>query len=268
MKIWKNTSTLSDFDTGLKFTKLKDEAKIALIGSKPISLVEFPNLKGIFKTGVSRDNVPEKEASSLGIRVRYPSKDTIDIILEETASFTCALILKMIYSDVGNLNTWIKKSRIRLSKKNLLIIGAGNIGGRVANLMNSFMNVRTYDSLHNTLDQLESYIRFADCISIHIPKTNDNISFIDKEKLSWMKNKAILINTARGPIVNEDALYEEIKTKRLVAAFDVFWQEPYIGKLKEFSNLNFHMTPHIASTCSDFLKGCREDLDYFINEFD
>jgi len=266
MKVWKNTSTLNDYDSGLEFTESKKEAIIALLGSKPINLNEFPKLKGIYKTGMSRDNVPEKKAKKIGIKVRYPSEDTIKIILEETASFTCGLILKMLYHNVGSLDPWIKLSRKRLSKKSLLIIGTGNVGSRVAKCMRLFMEVNTFDILHNSESELKKLIMNSDCISLHIPKTNNNISFINKEKLSWMKNGAVLINTARGQIVNEKDLYNELKNKRLRAAFDVFWEEPYYGKLKDFYPNYFYMTPHVASTCSDFLKGCRKDLDHFIDE--
>ena len=62
MLIWKNTATLDGFDGGLNFTQSKTEADIVLMGSKPIDIAEFPNLKGIFRAGIGRDNVPEKEA--------------------------------------------------------------------------------------------------------------------------------------------------------------------------------------------------------------
>ena len=79
-----------------------------------------------------------------------------------------------------------------------------------------------------------------------------------------MKSGSILINTSRGVIVDEEALYGELQNKRLKAAFDVFWQEPYRGKLKEFFPDYFFMTPHVASTCDGFLNGCRNDLNQLI----
>ena len=100
MKIWKNTSTLDGFDDGIIFTESNSKADIALIGSKPIEINDFPNIKGIFRAGIGRDNVPEKEAKEKNIVVRYPSKETIDIIFEETACFTCGLIYRMLYSNV------------------------------------------------------------------------------------------------------------------------------------------------------------------------
>ena len=59
MKVWKNTSTLDGYDEGLIFTEHKDQADIALLGSKPITLYQFPNLKGIFRAGIGKDKVPE-----------------------------------------------------------------------------------------------------------------------------------------------------------------------------------------------------------------
>ena len=95
-------------------------------------------------------------------------------------------------------------------------------------------------------------------------KSSENISFINEEKLSWMKNGSVLINTARGEIVDEDALFQEVASNRLSAAFDVFWQETYEGKLIGFHPESFYMTPHIASTCNEFLSGCKSDLDQLI----
>ena len=266
MLIWKNTATLDGFDDGLEFTQSKLEAKIALIGSKPIEINDFPNLKGIFRAGIGRDNVPEKEALEKNVLVRFPSQETIDIIYEETASFTCGLIFRMMYDDVGSIEPWIKKARSQLSAKTLLVIGTGNIGSRVAKRMKYFVNILTFDILQNDVKELHYFIQQADCITLHIPKTNQNNSFIDAEKLSWMKTGASLINTARGPIVDENALFNEIKTGRLKAAFDVYWNEPYDGKLKEFYPYSFYMTPHVASTCSGFLEGCRIALDELISD--
>ena len=264
MLIWKNTSTLDGFDIELNFTKSKSKADIALIGSKPIEINDFPNIKGIFRAGIGRDNVPEKEAKEKGIVVRYPSQIVLDIIFNETASFTCSLIFRMLYSNVGTLDPWVKEPRQQLSKKMLLVVGIGSIGSRVAQLMKPFIRVTTFDILQNNASELKPMIQQADCVTIHIPKNDGNISFIDKEKLSWMKNGATLINTARGAIVDEGALYREIQSDRLKAAFDVYWQEPYTGKLKEFYPDRFYLTPHVASTCSGFLKGCRDGLDELI----
>ena len=266
MKIWKNTATLDGYDEGLPFTNIKEEADIVLLGSKPVSLEGFPNLKGIFRVGISRDNVPIEEAETMGIIVRFPSQETIDIVYEETACFTCSLIFRMLYSEIGTLDPWWKGIRVQLNDKVLLVIGMGNIGGRVAKKMKGFLKVDTFDVLQNTTAELKALIELADCITLHIPKNEENNNFIDGEKLSWMKDGSVLINTARGAAVNEDALFKEIESFRLFAAFDVYWQEPYQGKLKKYHPDHFYMTPHVASTCHGFLEGCRKDLDILIED--
>lgn len=266
MRIYTNTSTLNGYDEGLTFTDNKSEADIVLMGSKPIDLEDFPTLKGIFRAGIGRDNVPELEAASKHLLVRYPSKETIDIIFSETATFTCGLIFRMLYQSVGTLSPWTKNDRDQLTRKDLLVIGTGNIGNRVANYMKPFMHVSTFDLLTNQMDELPEMLAGADCVTLHIPKDKSNLAFLDTEKLGWMKNGSVLVNTARGAIVDEDALYNEINRGRLKAAFDVFWKEPYEGKLKQFYPDSFYMTPHIASTCSGFLIGCRRGLDALIEE--
>lgn len=266
MKIWKNTKTLDEFIDDLTITELKSEAEIALLGGKSIELNDFPNLKGIFRAGVSKNNVPIAEAKKREIRVKFPSSETIDCIYEETANFTCYLIFKMFYQNIGTLDPWTKFNRVSLLNKKLLIIGKGNIGKKVINKMQNFMKIYSWDIFDKGFKELKELIMLADCISLHIPQTKNNIKFIDAEKLSWMKDKSILINTARGPVVDEDALYSEIKKGRIKAAFDVYWKEPYYGKLKEFYPERFCMTPHVGSTCNEFLEGASNDLRLFIKE--
>ncbi len=266
MKVWSNTSTLKDYSVGLKFTESKEEAEIALLGSKIINLSDFPKLRGIFRAGVGKDNVPEAEALERNITVKYPSTETQRIIFQETANFTTHLILKMLYRNVGQLESWTKEKRIELKHKRVLLLGQGNIGKLVKKNLEKLTTVLTFDIMFDPLDELENYLSQADCLSIHIPNSPENDSFIDAKKLSLLKDGSSLINTARGPIVNEQDLLEEIKSQRLFAAFDVFWQEPYFGELREYHPDQFYMTPHVASSCAGFLQGCRQDLDILIQE--
>lgn len=266
MKIWTNTNTLTGFDSDLLFTESKEDADIALLGSKAIDLIDFSALQAIFRAGIGSDNVPKQQAQARGIVVRYPSQATVDVLYDETARFTCSLVFRMLYKRIGAIEPWEKHQRTQMSKKTLLIIGTGNIGLRVAQLMTPFLKVNTFDTMRDGLSDLDPLIRRADCITLHIPNNKENASFFDREKLSLMKDDAILVNTARGPLVEEEALYDEIQSGRLSAAFDVFWQEPYEGKLKEFHPDTFVMTPHVASNCTEFLQGCRNDLDKLIAE--
>jgi phosphoglycerate dehydrogenase-like enzyme len=266
MKIWSNTSTLNGLIDDLEFTEDTEEAEIALIGSKSLDLDKFPCLKGIFKTGVGRDNVPVEQAWERGIVCAFPSPATAEYIYSETASFTCSLILDCLYQDVGDFSAWQKRSRPALQSRELLVLGVGNIGQRVASRMSPFMKVIKYDATTHEFNELEPLMRRADCISLHMPLTAETRSFIDETKLGWMKDGASLVNTARGAIVDEDALSAELRAERLWAAFDVFWTEPYVGKLLESPSDRFSVTPHIASTCSDFLTGTAKDFRAFLSQ--
>jgi len=268
MLLWKNTKTLDGFIDDIPQTSSQKNADIALMGSKPIYLDEFPKLKGIFRVGVSSTNVPVAEAKKRNIAVSFPSDETKNYIFEETADFTCGLILKSQYRNLGTIDPWVKNNRTALAEKTLLIIGEGRIGSMVKEKMNSFLNILSYDSFKYTGVKLEPLLPQADFVSIHIADTEDNISFINSEKLALMKDGATLINTSRGRIIDEKALYNELKNERLFAAFDVYWEEPYTGKLIEFYPDRFDMTPHIASTCNEFLTGSEKDLRHFINELE
>jgi phosphoglycerate dehydrogenase-like enzyme len=268
MVLWSNTKTLDGLIDDIPQTNSKKNAELVLMGSKPIHLNEFPILKGIFRVGVSQTNVPIVEAQKRNIAVAFPSEKTKNYIYEETADFTCGLIFKSHYKNLGMLDPWVKNNRTALSEKTLLIIGEGRIGAMVKEKMSSFMKVLSYDLYKYPDIKLAPLLPLADFVTIHIADKEDNIGFMEKSKLALMKDGATLINTARGRIVDENALYNEIKNKRLYAAFDVYWEEPYSGKLREFYPERFSMTPHVASTCKEFLTGSTKDLKQFIKQIE
>lgn len=268
LNIWSNTKTLDGYVPELLFTTDKAVAQVALVGGKAIDLSEFPRLRGIFKTGVGRDNVPLDEARRRGVVCEFPSLRTCAIIYEETASFTCHLILKCLFAEVGDFVQWSKRDRPALAARELLVLGAGNIGGRVAAKMRAFLRVSTFDVAANRPEELEPMLRRADCITLHIPLNDRTKGFIDAQKLAWMKDGAALVNTARGAVVVEDALRTELASGRLRAAFDVFWQEPYTGKLRELPRDRFLVSPHVASTCGEFIAGTANDFRAFVRELE
>ncbi len=267
MKVWSNTNTLNEYLEGVNFTADKSVADIALIGGKPLDLSEFPVLKGIFKTGVGTDNIPFAEAKARNIVVRLPSVATSDWIFEETANFACYLILRTMYDSAGIFSSWTKHPRTSIKNRTLLVIGAGNIGRRVCHKMSAFCKVTTYDAAADAPSELQSRIAAADCISLHVPLTPETRSFINAEKLAWIKPGAAVVNTARGPIIDEQALFEALSAGTVKAAIDVYWKEPYEGILKQIPADQLLMTPHIASTCDEFLRGCAQDFLEFCNEF-
>ena len=264
MKYWKNTATLDAFVPELAEVFEPAEAELAVIGSKPIKLTDFPKLKGLFKCGVGRDNVPFSDCEDRGVAVCLPSEETRNIVFEETANFAVHLIFRMLYAEIGSLDEWEKMPRYFLGDRNVLIMGNGNIGKRVGKKLKGFVKVTIYDPVTNQPEELFGLVSLADVVSLHMPLTEETRGFINAEKLSWMKSGAALVNAARGPIVDEAALLTEIQSGRIRAAFDVFWQEPYHGPLRKFNSDRFLMSPHVASTCEGFLKGLAKDLKAFV----
>lgn len=266
MKIFFNTTSLDEFKNNFDFTEDKSKAELMIVGGKQIILEDFPRLRAIYKMGVGTDNLPFKEAKNLNIKIYMPSEKTKNLIYEETANTTIGLIFRMIYNNIGDIEKWEKSPRRILKEKSLLIIGYGNIGKRVYNKIKNFLEVYIYDNILYP-GNLDDLISKADVISLHIPLAIDNINFIDEKKLLLMRDGAILINTARGKLVDEDALYKYISNGKIYAAFDVFWKEPYRGKLKEFHPDRFYMTPHIASNTINFLESCISDIKVIIEKY-
>lgn len=265
--LYLNTNTLDGLIDDLPMTKDQEQAKVVLLGGKPIDLEKFPNVQGLFRAGVGHDNVPWEDAKARNIEIVFPSAEAAKIIHAETANFACHLILTMMYVKAGELDDWKKHPRSALNQKKLLVIGTGNIGRRVVEQMQTFMQVLTYDALTNTLEELPALLKQADVVSLHLPLLPETRDFLDASRLALLRDGTAIVNTARGAVVNEQSLLREIRQGRLCAAFDVFWQEPYNGPLTSFHPDRFYMTPHIASTCREFLESTANDLRVFCQKF-
>ena len=265
MKVFKATKTLDDYLPPLALTEDKSQVEIILVGGKRIQIDKFPSLKGIFKTGVGTDNLPFSAARERGVKIALPNDSTQAIIFEETAAFTCHLILQGLFTGSGEWGSWLKKDRNSLQNQRLLVVGSGRIGLRVAEKMRAFMVVDTYDSAHDPIDSFKSKVESANCVSLHVPLTTETRNLFDAEKLGWLRDGALLVNTARGPVIDEEALYNELASERIRAAIDVFWEEPYHGILNNLPTDRFIKTPHIASTCREFIQSTATDFLQFID---
>ncbi len=264
MLIYKATKTLDGYLPSLQYTEDKAQAEVLLVGGMKFAMADFPKLRGIFKTGVGTDNLPFEEAADNGVDIGLPSEDTRTVIYEETAAFACHLILNGLYCGYSSWESWKKIDRPTLHKRQLLVVGNGHIGKRVAAKMSSFMKVETFDSAQDPPEEFEPKVREADCVTLHIPLMPSTRDLFNVERLAWLKNGALLVNTSRGPIIHEDALYNELSSDRIRAAVDVFWEEPYRGKLTELPADRFIRTPHIASTCKEFIHGTASDFLQFM----
>lgn len=258
--IWKNDSSLDKYLAEESFTSDPERADIFLVGASSFDVPTLNNLKAIFRLGVGDDNIPYEKCKERGIKVVFPSEKTKSFIYEETANFSCYLAFYLLYRDKYDFLSWSKERRICLNQLNVLIVGKGNIGNRVYKKLSSFFKVDYYDIMEHKIRDLDSKIEKADIISLHLPAVKENICFWNSDKLNKMKERSVLINASRGAIVDEDALYYVLKEKDIKVGFDTFWEEPYKGKLLEFYPEKFYASPHVASTCDQFLDGAAKDF--------
>lgn len=235
-------------------------------------LEENPALRGIANYGVGYDSVDVASATELGI----PVTNTPGVLTETTADLAWALLMATarwipqahIFTLSGE---WKVGARTFMGldigpggsnrPKVLGIIGFGRIGQAVARRSRGFkMKVIAYDPpLRGTIEKtkgasyrdLDDLLRESDFISIHTPLTKETHHLIGERELGLMKPTAILINTSRGPVVDEKALVSALKQKKIAAAgFDVFEKEPKLTPgLTKLDNVV--LLPHIGSATND-----------------
>lgn len=231
------------------------------------------NLKVIGRAGIGLDNVDIPSASRRGIIVmNTPEGNTVT-----TAEHTIAMLLALsrnIPQATASLKAgkWEKKQLkgCELYNKTLGLIGAGKIGRIVADRAKGLkMKVIVYDPFLKTqtlrkLDlepvEFDELLRRSDYITVHTPKTTETTNLINRRTLAKMKKGAMLINCARGGIVNEDDLYEALHAGDLGgAALDVFATEPPAkSNLMELSN--FICTPHLGASTTEAQENVARDV--------
>ncbi|MGA7370490.1 MAG: D-2-hydroxyacid dehydrogenase [Nitrososphaeraceae archaeon] len=219
------------------------------------------SLKVIARVGVGLDNVDTNYATSKKIQVINAQEAATNAVSELVigSMISLARLIPHAHSELSKGN-WIKKSLmgIELSGKYLGIVGVGNIGrnvGRIARALR--MNIIGYDiypisreyineiSMINT--DLNTLVESSDFITIHVPLSSDTYHLFDGDLLSKMKKSSYIINTSRGGIVDENALYDLLKDQKIAGAgLDVFEVEPPINtKFLELPNIL--CTPHIGA---------------------
>lgn len=218
-------------------------------------------LKVIGRAGVGLDNIDLKAANERGIKVL----NTPEALTNAVAELTIGLMISTARGiHRGHLHLkrgeWIKGELLgtELAGKTLGIIGFGRIGRRVAEIAKAFrMRILVYDIVKPSKELLEKFnaefveledlLERSDFVTLHVPATESTYHMIDEKRLKVMKKTAILINTARGSVVDEKALIKALKEGWIgAAALDVFEEEP--PKDKELLGLdNVLLTPHIGS---------------------
>jgi len=214
-------------------------------------------LKVISRYGVGMDNVDLKTAHRKRVLVyNTPEAPTVAV-----AELTLSLILNLLkkISKVDRKirdNLWKPEIGNLLSGKTIGIVGLGRIGKKLVQFLEPFgVKLLVYEINPDTnfvsdhkidLVPLKTLISKGDIISLHIPLTKQTRHIIGKKELRTMKENAILINTARGGLIDEEALNNSLRDNEIAgAAVDAFEEEPYTGKLKRLDNVI--LTPHIGT---------------------
>ncbi len=228
----------------------------------------LPKLKIIAQYAVGYDNIDIQAASKRRIIVT----NTPGVLTETTADLTWALILAASRR-VVEADKFVRRGqwKVAWSPKLLLgsdihnatlgIIGLGRIGAAVARRASGFsMKIMYTSRSENEISQaveretnaervdFTTLLRQADIISVHVPLTTETYKLIGKDEFSMMKSNAILINTSRGPIIDENALYEALSSHQIRAAgLDVFTIEPISEDSTLLELENVVLLPHIGS---------------------
>jgi len=215
----------------------------------------------IARVGVGLDNIDQDAAKEKNIRVINAVEGAITAVAELVIGLMLSMAREIPRADreIRNGN-WIKKELMgsELKGKYLGIVGLGNIGkrlGRLARALN--MNIIGYDvtpiddefskEVGLMKADLDTLLSSADYVSFHVPLLDSTRHMINAEKLKMMKNTARIINTARGGVIDEDALYNSLKEGNIAgAALDVFEVEPATGN-KLITLPNFFATPHMGA---------------------
>jgi D-3-phosphoglycerate dehydrogenase / 2-oxoglutarate reductase len=223
-----------------------------------------PLLKIIARTGVGIDNVDVKTASENGIFVcNFPGMNNVTVA-EHTVAMILALSKQVVHMHhsvkTGNWNERFSEQQMEVEGKIIGIIGMGHIGYLVAKMCHfGFgMKILAYDpyALHNIKDdyilfaeRIEDLFKESDFVTIHVPGIPETKGIVSREMLELMKQTAYLVNTSRGATVDESALIEILRNKKIRgAALDVFLYEP-LSVQSPFQALdNVILSPHCAGS--------------------
>jgi len=213
-------------------------------------------LKVIGRAGVGLDNIDLKSARERGIAVFNTPEATSISVAELTLGLIISCARLIPYADRKiREKKWEKKKLIgmELYKKKLGLIGVGRIGREVLKRAKGFeMELLGYDIVRPEIPgikflDIDTLLEQSDFISIHLPLNDTTRNFLSRDRVFKIKEGAVLINTSRGGILDEEALYEALLIGKLrAAALDVFSVEPpWNSKLLELENVV--LTPHIGA---------------------
>jgi D-3-phosphoglycerate dehydrogenase / 2-oxoglutarate reductase len=249
--------------TAAEIAPLLAEVDAGILGVDEINseaLAGAKNLKVISRYGVGYDSIDLNAATTHGVVVAITAGANSVVVAELAFALILALARMIPYHDrVVKSGKWNRISGIELMGQKLGIIGMGRIGRELASRAAAFgMKIIYYDPIQppehlvaafgGTYRSFEDLLEESDIISLHLPVTPQTRGLINREALAKMKPTARIVNTSRGALVDEDALYEALSQGKLAgAASDVFNLEPCAPDNPLLTLDTFIAAPHMAS---------------------
>jgi glyoxylate reductase len=224
----------------------------AVVAVGPDELELLPDLRLVANYGVGYDHVDVGACRERGIAVT----NTPGVLDAAVADLTLALILACrrhvvagdrFVREGGWRSGWARPQLLGrdLAGSTLGLVGKGRIGSEVARRAEAF-GMRVVHHRRSDGLPLDDLLRTADVVSLHVPLTQETRGLLSRERLALLRDGATLVNTARGSIVDEEALVDELVSGRISAGLDVFAREPRVPeRLLELPNVV--LTPHVAS---------------------
>jgi glyoxylate reductase len=224
----------------------RPDAEILIVMNEAVPFDAYPRLRLVANFSVGYDNIDVDECRRRGIAV----SNTPGVLDAATADLAFGLILaarRRIAEGDRTIRSggWRYEGLAReVSGATLAVIGLGRIGSAVARRAEGFdmrvLGVRRRDG------DLDTALREADVVTLHVPLNAQTQGLISRERLALLRDGGTLVNTARGAVVDEGALVDELVSGRISAGLDVFVHEPHVPeRLRDLPNVV--LTPHIAS---------------------
>jgi D-3-phosphoglycerate dehydrogenase len=229
------------------------------------------NLKLIQRWGAGYDSVDIQEANRKNIPVSVATGINSCAVAEHTILLIFALyrhlipLNEKIKNGIWDRTTYASNS-YTISGKTIGLVGLGAIGKMVAQKSQALgakvqyydlfrMDNDVEDSMGVKFTELDTLFETSDIVSIHLPLTTDTVNLISKNELNLMKKDAVIVNTSRGGIINENDLADALEKGNILgAALDSFVEEPYPKEGRFNCIENIIMTPHIGGTVVDLVK--------------
>jgi len=232
----------------------------ANVALKPEALDQLPTVKALFRSGSGMDALPLDYAKEHGLSTWNTPESISESVAEHAVSllFSLARHIVQFHNQVhkGEWDSSGNQTHWHLTGRTLGLVGYGRIARSVEKMVSGFnMKVLHYDPYAAGSIPLDEMLPQCDFVSVHCPLTPETEKLINKERLALMKPNALLVNTSRGPVIDEAALAEAFRNNKLGgAALDVLCDEPPKADNPLLFEDKVILTPHAAAFSADFEK--------------